>query len=334
MCQLIRATMHTRTYRLVVASILYSEQDKRAVKYNDDEHNAIVCNIDHSVSFSNSPSARLRFHREQTKLIKRFSNGFIFVKIRNESAHYRERNDERGFHTEHCLDANPPDNYVLDLGESTNRILTVCRVEDEGSWRTVSSSNDTPSENPVPNHRIRKSSSFLKRLRRNRSGTTYQISLSNCHLNAWNQHSLPNVVPNTVITFRIMRDFEDVPCHEEVVRSEQIANDLYELTERILYTDAEVQSEGYQLREYDGDLGDAGDAILDHSFKFAGLPYIYKRIMILAVLLEWDHEDILLNERVIPAAITHLRTSSYSKADLCILAVCCFTFIVLCDLVQ
>uniref|UniRef100_A0A915BG11 C2 domain-containing protein n=1 Tax=Parascaris univalens TaxID=6257 RepID=A0A915BG11_PARUN len=306
--------MRAESYRLVVASILYSEQDKRvgcrpyelleylrqAVKYGDEEHNAIVFEVEHLTRFA----IELRLSCETAH------NFFVVLQ--------QEGSDERRFRAEHYLEANPPENYVLDLGESTRRSLTICRVDDEGSSRTVSFSSDTALPgNTLTSHKIHKSNSFLKRLRRKCSGSVYQILLSHCRLNAWNQHSLSTIVPNSVITFRILRISKGLPCHDMIIKSEEIANDFCELTKCIAETDAELQCERSQSREYDGGLGDAGDAILDHSIKFSGLPHIYRRLIILCVLLEWSHKEISLSERAIPLAITQLRTSSHLDVDLC-----------------
>ncbi|VDK48283.1 unnamed protein product [Anisakis simplex] len=69
-------------------------------------------------------------------------------------------------------------------------------------------------------------------------------------------------------------------------------------------------------------MGGAADAILYHSFNFSNLPYVYRRIMILGVFLEWTHDKISLNERAVSYAITQLRTSSHIDIDKCFLASC------------
>uniref|UniRef100_A0A0M3HES3 Uncharacterized protein n=1 Tax=Ascaris lumbricoides TaxID=6252 RepID=A0A0M3HES3_ASCLU len=213
--------MHAESYRLVVASILYSEQDKRvgcrpyelleylrqAVKYSDEEHNAIVFEVEHLTRFA----IELRLSCETSH------NFFVVIQ--------QEGNDERRFRAEHYLEANPPENCVLDLGESTSRALTICRVDDEGSSRAASFSGDAN----LPGNTIATKMLWLR--------------LSNIIIKLPFERMESAFFIDYCAELCYHRISKGLPCHDMIIKSEGIANDFCELTKCIAETDAELQYE-------------------------------------------------------------------------------------------
>uniref|UniRef100_A0A0N5AVB2 C2 domain-containing protein n=1 Tax=Syphacia muris TaxID=451379 RepID=A0A0N5AVB2_9BILA len=166
-----------------------------------------------------------------------------------------------------------------------------------------------------------KNGSFLKRLWRNRACSSHQLTLSHCSLYEWRQNTLSTIGNNSIITFRILPKPDlNIPL-DDLQSSATIFNDLCELTKLILECDAETDTENdnseFSTYEYDGNIADAGDAILDYSFSFCGIPQVVKRILILTTILNWNHPKIFLGHRAIAYAITQLQGCATSTITTC-----------------
>uniref|UniRef100_A0A914S2R5 Uncharacterized protein n=1 Tax=Parascaris equorum TaxID=6256 RepID=A0A914S2R5_PAREQ len=99
-----------------------------------------------------------------------------------------------------------------DLGESTRRSLTICRVDDEGSSRTITTKM------------------FWLRL----SDITITLPFERMESAFFIDHCAE------LCYHRISKG---LPCHDMIIKSEEIANDFCELTKCIAETDAELQCE-------------------------------------------------------------------------------------------